>query len=76
MALNSASESNARSSVEAGFSLAWMKFMATYIPHSEPMGLKHCAMFRRRVAVSSEPIVRIYGLQDVSRNDRPQVRMK
>jgi hypothetical protein len=59
MALNSASLNNARSSVEAGFNLAWMKFMATYMPHSEPMGLKHCAMFRRRVAVSSEPMVRM-----------------
>ena len=31
--------------------------MATNIPMIEPQGLKHCAMFSRRVAVSSGPIV-------------------
>ena len=76
MAVNSLSLSRARSSVDAGFSRAWMKFMATYMPQSEPIGLKHCARFSLRVAVCSEPIDRTYGLHDVSRNDSPHVRMK
>ena len=59
-----------------GLSLAWMKFIATYMPSSDPIGLNDCARFRRRVADPCGPIVRIYGLQDVSRNDSPQVSMK
>ena len=53
-----------------------MKFIATNIPQSEPIGLKAWAKFSLRVAVSSVPIDIMYGLQLVSRKDRPQVRMK
>ena len=40
------------------------------------IGLKDCARFRRRVDVASSPIERIYGLQLVSRNESPHVRIK
>ena len=39
-----------------GFSFAWIKFMATYIPSKEPIGLNDCARLRRRVAVASVPM--------------------
>ncbi len=50
-----------------------MKFMATYMPNNEPIGLNDCARFNRRVAVSSVPIERMLGLELVSRNERPHV---
>ena len=53
-----------------------MKFIATNMPASEPMGLNDCARFRRRVAVSRSPMSKMHGLAVVSRNDKPQVRMK
>ena len=75
-ASNCSLSSMARAALSLGSSLFWMKFMATNIPRIEPQGLKHCAMLRRRVAVASEPMESIYGLQLVSRNDKPHVRMK
>ena len=41
------------------------------MPMSEPKGLKACAKFRRRVAVSLEPKERIKGLAVVSRKANP-----
>ncbi len=76
IASNSGSESTARSVVLIGSSLAWIKFMATNIPKSEPMGLNACAKLSLRVAFSSGPIVKMYGLALVSRKERPQVRTK
>ena len=38
-ASNSAFGKIARSAVERGFILAWMKFIATHMPSSEPIGL-------------------------------------
>ena len=57
--LNSASSSSMRSELSRGSSLACMKFMATNMPRIEPQGLKHWAIFRRLVAVASEPIDRM-----------------
>ena len=71
-----ASSRSALSAVLAGCSLACMKFIATYMPISEPIGLKHWAKFSLLVDVSSDPMLRMYGLQLVSRKDRPQVIMK
>ena len=59
MASKSASGRAALSWELSGLSLAWMKFMATNIPHSEPIGLNDWAKLRRRVAVSSGPIARM-----------------
>src|SRR5690554_3407939 len=73
---NSVSVRVARSAVLNGLSLACIKFMATYIPAREPIGLNDCARLSLRVEDSSGPIVRIYGLALVSRNDNPQVRIK
>ena len=75
-AKNSLSVNFALPSVSIGLSFACMKFIATYIPRSEPIGLKLCAKFSLRVAVCSVPIERIYGLQLVSRNDKPHVSTK
>ena len=75
-AANCASLSWARAAVSSGLSLAWMKFIATNMPNNEPIGLNDCARLSRRVAVSSLPIDRMYGFDDVSRNDNPHVRMK
>ena len=58
-ASNCASLSCARAAVSSGLILAWMKFIATSMPNSEPIGLNDCARFRRRVAVSSVPIDRM-----------------
>ena len=41
------------------------------MPRIEPIGLKLCAMFSRRVAVSGEPILSIYGLAVVSSTLHP-----
>ena len=76
IASNSASDRVARAAESIGFRRAWMKFIATYMPHSEPMGLNDCAKFSRRVAVAGSPIARMYGFALVSRKLRPQVRMK
>ena len=76
IASNSASGRFARAAESIGFSRAWMKFIATNIPHREPMGLNDWAKFSLRVAVAGSPIARMYGLALVSRKLSPQVRMK
>ena len=53
-----------------------MKFIATHMPQSEPMGLKLCARLSLRVAFSFSPIDRMNGLALVSRKLSPQVSMK
>ena len=65
-----------RAAESIGFRRAWMKFIATNMPHREPMGLNDCAKFSRRVAVAGSPIARMYGFALVSRKLSPQVRMK
>ena len=46
------------------------------MPNNDPIGLKDWARLSRRVAVSSVPIDRIYGLALVSRKESPQVKIK
>ena len=48
---------------------------ATLMPQSEPMGLKACARFSRRVLVCLSPNERMNGLAVVSRNASPKVRI-
>ena len=57
--------------------MSWGSTMseATLMPQSEPMGLKACAIFRRRVLVSLAPNDRIKGLAVVSKKASPNVRM-
>jgi hypothetical protein len=50
-----------------------MNMLATIMPVK--IGLKACARFRRRVAVSRGPIDSMYGFALVSRKARPNVRM-
>ena len=59
IASNSLAERLARPAVSSGLSFACIKFIATYIPSSEPIGLNDCARLSRRVAVSSVPIDRM-----------------
>ena len=75
-ASNSSLLSRLRSAVSMGKSRAWMKFIATYIPSKDPIGLNDWAKFKRRVADSSGPIDNIYGLALVSKNDNPHVSIK
>ncbi len=75
-ASNSSADNWARSAVLNGFNFAWIKVIAVNIPSKEPIGLNACARFRRRVAVLSSPMVRMYGLELVSRKESPQVKMK
>ena len=48
---------------------------ATAMPASEPMGLKACERFKRRVAFSLEPSERMKGLAVVSRKAKPKVKI-
>ena len=43
------------------------------MPNRDPKGLKACAKFNLRVAVSSSPIDIIYGLAVVSKKANPNV---
>ena len=48
---------------------------ATAIPLSEPMGLKACAKFSRRVEDSLSPNDKMNGLAVVSKKAKPKVKM-